>query len=55
MSALGLMSKGDKFAEQLQQDNQKLLQYLPQLEVMANDSSSSNTFRNFIQYLKSGQ
>ena len=55
MSALGLIPKGDQFAQQLAKDNQKLLQYLPQLEVMANDPSSSNTFRSFIQYLKSGQ
>jgi hypothetical protein len=42
-----------KFDTQLIEDNRKLLDYLPSLESMANDPSSSTTFRGFIQYLKS--
>ena len=42
-----------KFETQLIEDNRKLLNFLPSLETMANDPSSSNTFRGFIQYLKS--
>ena len=52
MEALG-PSPDQTFNKQLQADNQRLVQYLPSLEQMANDPSASNTFRNFIQYLKS--
>jgi hypothetical protein len=52
MDALG-PSPDQTFNKQLQADNQRLVQYLPSLEQMANDPSASNTFRNFIQYLKS--
>jgi hypothetical protein len=52
MDALG-PSPNQTFNKQLQADNQRLVQYLPSLEQMANDPSASNTFRNFIQYLKS--
>jgi hypothetical protein len=52
MDALG-PSPDQTFNKQLQADNQRLIQYLPSLEQMANDPSASNTFRNFIQYLKS--
>lgn len=52
MEALG-PSMAESFNKQLQADNQRLTQYLPSLEQMANDPSASNTFRNFIQYLKS--
>jgi hypothetical protein len=52
MDALG-PSVSQKFETQLIEDNRKLLDFLPSLEAMANDPSSSNTFRGFIQYLKS--
>ena len=52
MEALG-PSAAESFTKQLIEDNQRLVQYLPSLEQMANDPSASNTFRTFIQYLKS--
>jgi len=52
MEALG-PSMAESFNKQLQADNQRLVQYLPSLEQMSNDPSVSNTFRNFVQYLKS--
>ena len=52
MEALG-PSAAESFTKQLMEDNQRLVQYLPSLEMMANDPSSSNTFRTFVQYLKS--
>lgn len=52
MEALG-PSAAESFTKQLMADNQRLVQYLPSLEMMANDPSSSNTFRTFVQYLKS--
>lgn len=52
MEALG-PSAAESFTKQLQADNQRLVQYLPSLEMMANDPSASNTFRTFVQYLKS--
>ncbi len=52
MEALG-PSAAESFNKQLVEDNQRLVQYLPSLEQMANDPSASNTFRGFIQYLKS--
>jgi hypothetical protein len=42
----------EKFMNQMMEDNIKLLEYLPSLEAMANDPSVSNTFRGFVQYLK---
>ena len=45
--------RSERFNIQAIEDNRKLLQYLPSLEAMANQSSSSDTFRGFIQYLKS--
>jgi len=52
MEALG-PTVSQKFETQLIEDNRKLLEFLPSLESMANDPSSSTTFRGFIQYLKS--
>jgi hypothetical protein len=52
MEALG-PSAAESFNKQLIEDNQRLMQYLPSLEQMANDPSASNTFRGFIQYMKS--
>jgi hypothetical protein len=52
MDALG-PTVSQKFETQLIEDNRKLLEFLPSLESMANDPSSSTTFRGFIQYLKS--
>jgi hypothetical protein len=52
MEALG-PSAAESFNKQLVEDNQRLMQYLPSLELMANDPSASNTFRGFIQYMKS--
>ena len=52
MEALG-PSAAESFTKQLMADNQRLVQYLPSLEMMANDPSSSSTFRTFVQYLKS--
>jgi hypothetical protein len=52
MEALG-PTVSQKFETQLIEDNRKLLNFLPSLESMANDPSSSTTFRGFIQYLKS--
>ena len=52
MEALG-PNVSQRFETQLIEDNRKLLDFLPSLEAMANDPSSSNTFRGFIQYLKS--
>jgi hypothetical protein len=52
MEALG-PDRSEQFNIQAIEDNRKLLEYLPSLEVMANDPSSSDTFRGFIQYLKS--
>lgn len=37
----------------MNQDMQNLAQYLPFLEVVANSSSSSNTLRNLVRYIKS--
>jgi hypothetical protein len=52
MEALG-PDPSERFQKQLLEDNLKLLQYLPSLEVMANQQDSSDTFRGFVQYLKS--
>jgi hypothetical protein len=52
MEALG-PTVSQRFETQLIEDNRKLLNFLPSLESMANDPSSSTTFRGFIQYLKS--
>jgi hypothetical protein len=52
MDALG-PSPDERFMDQLMEDNIKLLEYLPYLEMMANDESSSKTLRGFVQYLKS--
>jgi hypothetical protein len=43
----------ESFMQQMSADTQRILEYLPALEVMANDPSSSNTFRGLVQYLKS--
>jgi hypothetical protein len=43
----------ESFMQQMTADTQRILQYLPALEVMANDPGSSNTFRGLVQYLKS--
>ena len=52
MEALG-PSPEESFMQQMTADTQAILEYLPALEVMANDPSSSNTFRGLVQYLKS--
>ena len=52
LDALG-PTPSDKFNIQAIEDNRKLLQFLPSLEAMANSPDASNTFRGFIQYLKS--
>jgi hypothetical protein len=52
MDALG-PDPSERFQKQLLEDNLKLLQYLPSLEAMANQQDASDTFRGFIQYLKS--
>lgn len=46
-------SPEESFMQQMTADTQRILEYLPALEVMANDPSSSNTFRGLVQYLKS--
>jgi hypothetical protein len=52
MEALG-PGPEESFMQQMTADTQAILEYLPALEVMANDPSSSNTFRGLVQYLKS--